>query len=106
MEGVAAPNIKLYYYASLLVACIDCWRLSENGIDMALQQESCFSLLMDWMVQDKPLKRDLRDATSLVKLLGKIWLRYKKRFLKHLEFRYALESQSFSLWRQAGYFYF
>lgn len=74
--GVVLPNIKLYYHASLLVTCIDCWRLSGKEMDTALQQEDCHILLIDWMVPDKSSKSDLRNASTILKLLGKIWLKY------------------------------
>lgn len=49
----------------------------ESDISLAFEPENCSIHLSDWLVANSASRRDLLQATPLVKVLGRDWLRYK-----------------------------
>lgn len=89
---------KKYYHACLLTACVDWFKWPEDKFQRLLEQEGWPISLMDWLVQDNSVMKDLTNASRSFNLLGKTWLRYKKillpavsplqKLLNHSEFRH------------------
>lgn len=52
--------------------------MADDEVNLSLEQENCSIGLSDWLIQDVSLRADIAQASKIVKILGKIWLRYKK----------------------------
>lgn len=77
--GLVMPNLTIYYHKALLVACIEWYKSPDEKIKGSLEQEWCSLLLSDWLINDKPSKGDLTQASTIVNFKVKLWLRYKKK---------------------------
>lgn len=65
--GVAVPNIKKYYSAALLTACVDWWNLADNEVNSLLEQNVVGSWQIG-LVQDEPAQAVIAQANQTVKL--------------------------------------
>lgn len=93
---VAIPNIKNYYHAAMLVACLVGWKQSDDETNLILKQENCNTQLSDWLVQDTLPKVGIVQMNRIGRMLVNIWLNYRKyliplyspfqKFMDHLEF--------------------
>lgn len=76
---MALPNVKKYFYASMLMACLEWRKMPETDLTLILEQNLSKIKLADWMFQDTIAKRDLRTLNRTAKFLGTSWLRHREK---------------------------
>lgn len=75
--GVTILNVKKYYNATYLAACIDWWKMSSEDINWTLEQNSTGMNFVKWMVEDHCQLQALWATNDMAKILGKIWVKKK-----------------------------
>lgn len=114
--GLAVPNLKMYYHAALLAACIEWLKWPKEEMLWLFEQDGCVTVLENWLIQDHSVIKDLTQASRLVKLMGKIWSLYRRvlvplfsslqKFLNHPEFRPLKWQGNLALWANKGFLHF
>lgn len=91
----------------MLSACTEWWRMTDDDVILQLEQEKCNIRLSKWLIINLSTKEDLLHANSIVKTLGKVWLRQKKYLIPPiLHCRNLLVTDFVNLdlsgWKKAG----
>lgn len=75
---IAIPNIKRYYEAALLMACVEWRRMSDDDVSLLFEQEGCDMKLPVWLFANSAISLDVKRANLTVHVLGRVWLKHKK----------------------------
>lgn len=63
---------------ALLSACLDWQRLSQNNPTSILEQDMYKIPLRDWIMMDEGNIKELQGCNESVKLLAKVWRKFKE----------------------------
>lgn len=112
-RGLAVPSVIKHYHAALITMSLGWYRFQSNNINLILEQKKCSRLLPDWLVSDEIFDIQPSGINQMVKVLVKIWKKYREKliplhsplmmFASHSEFAGIKYNISLSTWQQLGF---